>query len=153
MDEIDLKILRLLQEDASISIADLSTRVGLSSTPCWRRIRKLEEDGVIQRRVTLLDGKKLNLNTTVFVSIRTVHHNAEWAEQFSRVISDFSEVVEFYRLAGKADYLLKIVVPDIAAFDAFYQRLITCVELHDVTSMFSMEDIKVTHSLPLKYTK
>jgi len=151
MDDIDRKILDHLQKNAAISIAELGELVGLSSTPCWRRVRKLEEDGIIRKRVTLLDAKKLNLKTTVFVAVRTAQHNAEWASRFARIVSEFPEVVEFYRLAGQMDYLMKVVVPDIDAFDHFYQRLIEQIELHDVTSMFSMEEIKVTQQLPLTY--
>ena len=113
----------------------------------------MEDEGVIRKRVALLDAKKLNLKTIVFVAIRTAKHDAEWASQFSRIVADFPEVTEFYRLAGQMDYLLKVVVPDIEAFDRFYQLLIDKIELHDVTSMFSMEEIKVTQKLPLGYAK
>ena len=151
MDEIDRKILAQMQKDSTISIADLAKAVGLSSTPCWRRVRQLERDGVIRKQVAILDPKKINLNTIVFVGIRMTRHNAEWSARFQQIVSDCVEVIEFYRLAGQIDYLLKVVVPDIDAFDQFYQRLIEQIELQDVTSMFAMEEIKTTQQLPLKY--
>lgn len=151
MDEIDRKILIQLQKDATISIAELATRVGLSSTPCWRRVRQLQEAGVIRRQVALLDPKKINLGTIVFVAIRMTRHNAEYSAHFQEVVSGLPEVVEFYRLAGQIDYLLKVLVPDIDAFDQFYQRLIEKIELQDITSMFAMEEIKSTQQLPLTY--
>lgn len=151
MDSLDRKILRFLQQDVTISVADLAKRVGLSTTPCWRRIQKLEEDGVIRRRVALVDPKRINLGVTVFVSIRTASHSVEWLKRFSEVISGFSEVVEFYRMSGEIDYLLRVAVPDIAAYDAFYQRLIERIDIRDVSSAFAMEQIKYTTELPLDY--
>lgn len=151
MDRLDRKILRLLQEDSTLAVADVAKKVGLSTTPCWRRIQKLEEEGVIRRRVALLDQTKINAKVTVFVSIRTNSHSSEWLLRFSEVISQFPEVVEFYRMSGDVDYLLRIVVPDIAAYDAFYQKLIQKIEIRDVSSSFAMEQIKYTTELPLDY--
>lgn len=151
MDRLDRKILRLLQEDATLAVADIAKRVGLSTTPCWRRIQKLEEDGVIRRRVAILDPAKINAPVTVFTSIRTNSHSREWLKRFSEVISEFPEVVEFYRMSGDIDYLLRIVVPDIAAYDAFYQRLIAKIEIRDVSSYFAMEQIKYTTEMPLDF--
>ena len=152
MDRLDRKILRLLQEDATLAVADIAKRIGLSTTPCWRRIQKLEEEGVIRKRVAVLDPAKINAAVTVFVAIRTNSHNIEWLKRFSEVMRDLPEVVEFYRMAGDIDYLLRVVVPDIAAFDEFYKRLISKIEIRDVSSSFAMEQIKYTTELPLDYT-
>lgn len=151
MDRLDRKILRLLQEDSTLAVADLAKKVGLSTTPCWRRIQKMEEDGVIQRRVALLDPIKINTKVTVFVSIRTNTHSIEWLKRFSEVVVEFPEVVEFYRMSGDVDYLLRVVVPDIGAYDAFYKRLIAKIEIRDVSSAFAMEQIKYTTQMPLDY--
>jgi len=151
MDRTDRKILSILQEDATMPVADIARRVGLSTTPCWRRIQKLEEDKVIERRVALLNPVKVNVGVTVFVSIRTDKHNAEWLKRFSEVISKMPEVVGFYRMSGQIDYLLKVVVPDIAAYDAVYKRLVSDIEIEDVSSTFAMERIKDTMTLPLDY--
>jgi Lrp/AsnC family transcriptional regulator len=151
MNAIDKKILNILQDDTTQAVAEIAKQVGLSTTPCWRRIQKLEEAGIIRSRVALLDAEKLNAGVTVFVSIRTDKHDAAWYEKFSRSVNAFPEVVEFYRMSGDIDYLLRVVVPDIAAYDGFYQRLIAEVELYDVSSSFSMEQIKYTTALPLDY--
>ncbi|WP_417783686.1 Lrp/AsnC family transcriptional regulator [Terasakiella pusilla] len=151
MDEIDKKILQTMQSDASLSVAEIAEKVNLSTTPCWRRIQNLEKNGVIRARVALLDDKHLNLKTTVFVSIKTGHHDAAWLQYFSEAVSSIEEVVEFYRMSGDVDYLLKIVVPDIEAFDQVYKRLIQKVQLNDVSSSFAMEKIKCTTELPLDY--
>lgn len=151
MDRLDKKILKLLQEDATIAVADIAKKVGLSTTPCWRRIQKLEEEGVIRKRVALLDSGAINARVTVFVSIRTNTHSVEWLKRFSEVIAEFPEVVEFYRMSGEVDYLLRVVVPDIAAFDDFYKRLIAKIEIRDVSSAFAMEQIKYTTEMPLDY--
>ena len=151
MDRLDKKILRLLQEDATLAVADVAKRVGLSTTPCWRRIQKLEEEGVIRRRMAILDPVKVNARVTVFVSIRTNSHSNEWLKRFSEVIGEFPEVMEFYRMSGDVDYLLRVVVPDIAAYDAFYQRMISKIEIRDVSSSFAMEQIKYTTQMPLDY--
>ena len=152
MDDFDRKILTCLQRNASLSVAEIADRVGLSSTPCWRRIQKLEADGVITQRVALLDPKKVNVGVTVFVSIRTQHHSVDWLDRFSKAVDDIDEVVDFYRMSGDIDYLLRIVVPDIAAYDAVYKRLISAIDLNDVTSSFAMECIKQTTALPLQYS-
>ncbi|NVK20223.1 MAG: Lrp/AsnC family transcriptional regulator [Methylocystaceae bacterium] len=151
MDEIDKKILRILQKDASLSVADVAERVNLSTTPCWRRIQNLEKEGVIEGRVALLGERALNLKTTVFVAVKTSHHDLGWFKTFSEAVSSIDEVVEFYRMSGDVDYLLKIVVPDIDSFDRVYKRLIQKVELSDVSSSFAMEKIKCTTELPLDY--
>lgn len=151
MDRLDRKILRLLQENTTLAVADIAKKVGLSTTPCWRRIQKLEEEGVIKRRVAILDPGKVNAAVTVFVAIRTNMHSLEWLKRFSEVIQDFPEVVEFYRMSGDVDYLLRVVVPDIAAYDSFYKRLIAKIEIRDVSSTFAMEQIKYTTELPLDY--
>jgi Lrp/AsnC family transcriptional regulator len=132
-------------------LAEIARRVGLSSTPCWRRIQKLEEAKVIRGRVAVLDSQKINAGVNVFVSIKTSHHNAGWLGRFADIVSKMPEVVEFYRMSGEIDYLLRVVVPDIAAYDAFYKRLIADIELDDVSSRFAMEQIKYTTALPLSY--
>ena len=151
MDRLDRKILRLLQEDSTLAVADLAKKVGLSTTPCWRRIQKMEEEGVIRGRVALLDPAKINTKVTVFVSIRTNAHSIAWLRRFSEVVGEFPEVVELYRMSGDVDYLLRVVVPDIAAYDAFYKRLIAKIEIRDVSSAFAMEQIKYTTQMPLDY--
>jgi Lrp/AsnC family transcriptional regulator len=151
MDEFDKKILSCLQADSRIPLAELAQQVGLSTTPCWRRIQKLQAEGVIRGQVALLDRKALNVGVTVFVAIRTNQHNAVWLAKFAKAVVDFPEVMDCYRMAGEIDYLLRLVLPDIAAYDRFYKRLIERVELTDVTSMFAMEEIKSTTALPLGF--
>ena len=151
LDEMDVKILRLLQQDYTRSVADIGKEVGLSTTPCWRRIQKLEEIGVIQRRVAILDAPRVNAGVTVFVSIKTDQHSLDWLERFHAAVVDFAEVVEFYRMSGDVDYLLRVVVPDIAAYDAFYKKLIGRIEISKVSSAFAMEQIKYTTALPLDF--
>jgi Lrp/AsnC family transcriptional regulator len=151
MDKFDRAILDALQTDASIAIADLAERIGLTPTPCWRRVQRLEAQGIIRKRVALLDPRKLNVGVTVFVSVRTSQHNADWLKSFHKLVSSIPEVTEFFRMAGQTDYLLKVVVPDIAAYDRVYKRLINGTELADVTSSFAMEEIKCTSKLPLEY--
>lgn len=151
LDEFDRKLLRLLQHDADIPISELAQQVNLSTTPCWRRIRLLKESGVIQRQVALLDPDKLNLGMTVFVAVRTRNHTRDWLARFKQVIDGIPEVVAFYRLSGDVDYLLRVVVPDIKAYDDVYKRLIAGIELEDVSSSFVMEQIKYTTALPLDY--
>jgi Lrp/AsnC family transcriptional regulator len=149
MDAIDRKILSVLQEDASLSVAEIGSRVGLSSTPCWKRIQRLEAEGVIQRRVALVDQDKIGLGVTVFVSIETGDHSQAWLANFAQVVGAMPEVMEFYRMAGDVDYMLRVVVPDIAGYDAFYKRLIAAVPLKNVTSRFAMEKVKSTTVLPV----
>jgi len=151
MDKIDRNILKLLQEDATLSTADIAESVGLSTTPCWRRIQRLEESGVIRKKVALLSRDKLNLGVNVFVAVKTNQHNWQWLAKFSEAVNKFPEVVEFYRMAGESDYLLRVVVPDIPAFDTFYKKLVQTTDLSDVSSSFAMEQIKYTTSLPLEY--
>jgi Lrp/AsnC family transcriptional regulator len=151
VDRLDRKILQILQEDATVPVAEIGRRVGLSTTPCWRRIQKLEEDGVIVRRAALLDPKKINTKVTAFVAITTNQHNEEWLKRFAEVIQDLPEVVEFYRMAGQVDYLLRVVVPDIEAYDNLYKRLIAKIDISDVSTTFAMEQIKYTTALPLNY--
>ena len=149
MDAIDRKILALLQQDASRSVAEIGNLVGLSSTPCWKRIQRLEADGVIQRRVALVDQDKIGLGVTVFVSIETGDHSQEWLQRFAEVVGAMPEVMEFYRMAGDVDYMLRVVVPDIQGYDTFYKKLIAAVPLTNVTSRFAMEKIKSTTALPI----
>ena len=151
MDRIDRKILAILQTDASVPVATLAGKVGLSTTPCWRRIQKLEAEGYIVKRVALLSPEKLNVGVTVFVLIKTSQHDRQWFERFNSVVLKLPEVVEFYRLSGQADYLLRVVVPDIAGYDAVYQELIRNTQLFDVSSSFAMETIKFTTALPLDH--
>ena len=153
MDAIDRQILAELQRDATLSLSDIAQRVGLSSTPCWRRIKRLEQSGVIRERVALLDGAKLNVATTVFVSVKAKRHTDAWLAEFAQAVADFPEVVELYRMSGEVDYLLRVVVPDIAAYDAFYKRLTAAVDVDDMSSSFVMEEIKYTTALPLAYAE
>jgi Lrp/AsnC family transcriptional regulator len=145
----DRKILAVLQEDASLSVAEIGNRVGLSSTPCWKRIQKLESEGVIQKRVAIVDQDKLGLGVTVFVSVETDDHSESWLKKFADLVGAMPEVQEFYRMAGDVDYMLRVVVPDIHGYDEFYKRLIATVPLKNVTSRFAMEKIKSTTSLPI----
>jgi len=149
MDQTDLKILSLLQKDATRPVADIAEQVNLSVTPCWRRIQKLKEDGVIERTAVLLDPKAVGLNLTVFVTIKTSQHNVKWTQNLIGAVMALPNVVEFHRMAGDIDYLLKVVVEDMAAYDRFYRRLIEAVDLLDVSASFSMEVIKSTTELPL----
>ena len=149
MDAIDRKILSALQDNASLSVAEIGSRVGLSSTPCWKRIQRLEADGVIRKRVVLIDQDKIGLGITVFVSVETGDHSQAWLDRFAETVGAMPEVMEFYRMAGDVDYMLRVVVPDIAGYDAFYKRLIGAVPLKNVTSRFAMERIKSTTALPL----
>jgi Lrp/AsnC family transcriptional regulator len=149
MDAIDRKILTVLQEDASLSVADIGNRVGLSSTPCWKRIQRLEADGVILKRVALVDQERIGLGITVFVSVETGDHSQEWLDRFAKTVGAMPEVMEFYRMAGDIDYMLRVVVSDMATYDSFYKRLIAAVPLKNVTSRFAMEKIKSTTSLPI----
>jgi Lrp/AsnC family transcriptional regulator len=149
MDAIDRKILAVVQEDASLSVAEIGTRVGLSSTPCWKRMQRLEADGVIQRRVAIIDSDKIGLGVTVFVSIETGDHSNDWLTKFADVVQAMPEVMEFYRMAGDVDYMLRVVVTDIAGYDTFYKKLIATVPLKNVTSRFAMEKIKSTTALPI----
>ncbi len=151
MDSIDRKILRELQRDADRPVSAIAETVGLSTTPCWRRIQNMEKSGLIKRRVALLDRKALNVGVTVFVNIKTTAHSAQWLDEFALRIANIEEVVEFYRMSGNVDYMLRVVVPDIDAYDSVYKRLIEIPGLGDVSSAFAMEEIKYTTELPLGY--
>ncbi|WMT88123.1 Lrp/AsnC family transcriptional regulator [Pelagibacterium sp. 26DY04] len=151
LDKLDRKILQLLQKDATMPVAEIGRKVGLSTTPCWRRIQKMEEEGVIKRRVAVLDPEKVNAGVTVFVAVKTNEHNDAWLRKFAAVVEDFTEVVEFYRMSGDVDYLLRVVVPSIQAYDVFYKKLIAKIALSDVSSSFAMEQIKYTTALPLEF--
>ncbi|WP_350333685.1 Lrp/AsnC family transcriptional regulator [Coralliovum pocilloporae] len=153
IDRLDRKILSILQEDSTVPVAEIGRRIGLSTTPCWRRIQKLEEDGVITGRVALLEPKQVNAHVTAFVAITTSQHSEDWLKRFASTISEFPQVVEFYRMAGQVDYLLRVVVPDIEAYDAFYKKLIAKIDIADVSTTFAMEQIKYTTQLPLEYVK
>jgi len=151
IDAMDCKILAILQEDCTVPVAEIGKRVGLSTTPCWRRIQRLETDGIIEKRVALLNPQKIGAGVTVFVTVSTSHHTKDWLERFAAAIRDFPEVAEFYRMSGQIDYMLRVVVPDIESYDAFYKRLISRIELSNVNSSFAMEQIKYTTALPLDY--
>lgn len=151
MDLVDREIVQLLQEDASLTARELAEHVGLTPTPCWRRVQNLEAAGVITRRVALIDPAAVNLDVTALVQIRTNNHSAEWLAQFQGAIEDFPEVVEAYRTSGETDYMLRVVVPSIDAYDEFYKSLIDRVDLYDVRTVFVMERMKQTTALPLHY--
>jgi Lrp/AsnC family transcriptional regulator len=150
MDAIDRKILSILQTNAGLAINDIATRVGLSQTPCWKRIQKMEQTGVIKSRVAVLDAKKMNLGLTVFVILRTNQHDDAWLQKFARAIKEIPEITAIWRMAGDIDYLLRVVVKDMEAYDAFYKRLIKRIPLNDVSSAFVMEEIKYTTALPIE---
>jgi Lrp/AsnC family transcriptional regulator len=149
MDEIDRKLLARLQEDATIPMAELADHVGLSATPVWKRIQKMEQAGVIKRRVALLDPESVGVGLIVFVAIEAHEHSPDWMTRFAAAIADMPEVMEAYRMAGEVDYMLRVAVADMTAFDAFYKRLIATVPLKNVTSRFAMERMKHTTSYPL----
>jgi Lrp/AsnC family transcriptional regulator len=149
IDAADLRILGVLQEDASLSIGEVAERVNLSQNACWRRIKRLEEDGVILRRVALLNAARLEAGVTVFVTIRAAEHSDSWLAELTAVVRRIPEIVEFYRMSGDIDYLLKIKVADIAAYDGVYKRLIHGIRLSDVSSAFAMEELKNTTAIPL----
>ncbi len=148
-DATDRRILSLLQEDASLSVAEVADRVGLSQTPCWKRIKRLEREGVIARRVAVLNREALGLGVTVIVAVRTAHHSDEWLQSFADGVARIPEVVEFYRMSGDIDYLLKVVARDIADYDRIYRKLTKVAPLTDVSSSFAMQEIKSTTALPL----
>jgi len=151
LDALDRKILAVLQTDASRSTQEIADAVGLSSTPCWRRIQRLEQEGYIRRRVALLNDEKINAHVNVFIAVKTNQHNTEWFDRFYKAVCSMPEVMDFFRMSGEIDYLIRAVVPDIKAYDDLYQRLIARVDLYDVSSMFAMERIKSTTELPLVY--
>ena len=151
MDNFDKKILRILQNDCTASVSEVANKVGLSTTPCWRRIQSMEKSGLIKGRVALADPEKLNVGLTVFVMIKTNQHNPNWLEEFRKVAYDFTEIVEFYRMSGEVDYLLRVVVSNMRAYDAFYKKLIARASFADISSSFAMEEIKYTTALPVDY--
>jgi Lrp/AsnC family transcriptional regulator len=153
MDKLDARILELLQSDGGLTAAEIADRVGLSKAPCWRRIQKLQQEGVIRATVALLDAHALNVGTTVFVTLKTANHSEAWFAKFVRAVRDIPEVTEIHRMSGDVDYLIRIVVPDIDAYDAVYKRLISAVDFLDVSASFALETIKYTTALPLCYLK
>jgi Lrp/AsnC family transcriptional regulator len=150
LDQVDRKILALLQEDALLPLQQVAARVNLSVTPCWRRIQRLRESGVIRANVAILDPARVGLPVSVFVAVKSSQHSAAWLERFAKGVKDLPEVVEFYRMSGEVDYLLRVVVPDINGYDVFYKKLIKVADLTDVSSSFAMEQIKYTTALPLE---
>jgi len=151
LDKIDRHILEHLQRNSDQSLVNLADQVGLSKNPCWRRIQRMQESGIIRSRVALLDRKRLNLQVIVFMNIRTNQHNTQWLKQFTSVIDNIPEIIEYYRMSGEVDYLLKIVAPTIGAFDAVYKKLISRVHIFEISSHFAMEELKNTTVLPLDY--
>ena len=148
LDRVDREILRLLSEDATLSLADIASRVGLTATPCWKRVRRMEQEGIILRRVAVIDPAKIGLPVAAFVEVETADHSGEWLARFAQVIAGMEEVVDAWRMSGDVDYLLHVVVPDIAAYDGFYRRLIEAVPLRNVSSRFAMERMKAA-KLPI----
>jgi len=149
MDAIDIKLLELLQHNAELTIQELSKEVHLSTTPCWKRINQLKNNGYINKTVSLVDRKRVGANVTAMVSIKVNNHNQERISIFSKTIQDIPEVIECYRMSGETDYLLKVVVSDIESYDAFYKNLIEKVQFLKVTSNFAIEEIKSTTEIPL----
>ncbi|MET3840706.1 Lrp/AsnC family transcriptional regulator [Bradyrhizobium sp. OAE829] len=149
IDAIDRKILRVLQEDASLSVAEIGERVGLSSTPCWKRVQRMEQEGIITGKVALVDQNKIGLGLSVFVSVESDDHSDAWLKKFAAAVSAMPEVIEFYRMAGDVDYVLRVVVADMRSYDLFYKKLIGAVALKNVTSRFAMEKIKSVTALPV----
>jgi Lrp/AsnC family transcriptional regulator len=149
LDAIDRKILRVLQDDATLSVAEIGERVGLSSTPCWKRIQRMEADGIITGKVALVDQNKIGLGLSVFVSVESDDHSDAWLQKFAGAVSAMPEVMEFYRMAGDVDYMLRVVVADMQSYDIFYKKLIGAVALKNVTSRFAMEKIKAVTALPI----
>ena len=150
LDRTDRKILSILQQDSSLAVAEVAARVGLSQTPCWRRIQRLHADGVIERSVSLVRPEAIGLGLTVFITIEALDHSPEWLDQFTAVVSAMPEVMDVYRMAGDIDYLLRVAVADMAAFDGFYRELIKAIPLKNVSSHFAMERVKSTTAYPLE---
>ena len=147
--QTDIRILDILQRDATRSLDSIAEEVGVSLNTCWRRVKRLEEDGILERRVALIDNERVGLPLTVFVSVRTDDHSREWADAFTAAVDDMPEIVEFYRLAGDVDYILKMMVGSVSDYDRVYQTLIAPVRLSDVSASFAMEKLKFTTELPL----
>lgn len=142
LDRLDREILRLIANDASLSLAEIAEKIGLTPTPCWKRIRRMEDAGIISGRITKIDPIKVGLPVSVFVEVETADHSAGWLQRFADVVRDTPEIIDAWRMSGDVDYLLHVVVPDIAAYDSFYRKLIAAVPLRNVTSRFSMERLK-----------
>ncbi len=151
MDHIDKTIIDLLQHDAGLSAREIAAEVNLTPTPCWRRIQRLENEGVIVGKVALINPKDVNLSVSALVQIRTNRHSADWMDQFTKALKKFPEIIEAYRTSGEVDYMLRVFVPDMEAYDLFYKRLIEEVDLYDVSTNFIMEEMKKTTALPLNY--
>ena len=151
MDQIDKRIIDLLQHNAGMPARKIAEEVNLTPTPCWRRIQRLENDGVITRKVALINPEDVNLSVSALVQIRTNRHSADWMEQFTKALEKFPEIIEAYRTSGEVDYMLRVVVPDMETYDIFYKRLIEEVDLYDVSTNFVMEEMKKTTALPLTY--
>jgi Lrp/AsnC family transcriptional regulator len=151
VDDRDRKILNILQVDASVPIGTLAEAVNLSVSACWRRIKAMEDSGLIAGRVVVVDRRKANVPTTVFVGVRTSRHSMEWLEAFRKAIADIPEIVEAYRLTGEMDYLLRLVVPDVDRYDAVYKLLISRLDFTDITSFIGMEEMKFTTAVPTTY--
>jgi Lrp/AsnC family transcriptional regulator len=149
LDRLDIQILDALQRDATLSTAALGAQIGLSSTPCWKRVKRLEDDGLIERRVAIVNRQAVGLPVTVFVSIRAGQHDEKWLVRFAAVVSALPEVQEFHRMSGDVDYLLKVAASSIEGYDLFYKKLIGLADMAGVSSAFSMEQIKSTTALPL----
>lgn len=149
LDRFDYAILGALQVDGTLSVAELADKVGLSATPCWKRLKRLEQEGYLERRVALINRRKAGLPVTVFVSVRTSQHDEKWLAKFAAAVVALPEVQEFHRMSGDVDYLLKVVTTDIEGYDRFYKKLIKAAQLSGVSSAFSMEQIKYTTCLPL----
>ncbi|MBS9477593.1 Lrp/AsnC family transcriptional regulator [Ancylobacter radicis] len=150
-DQIDRKIIDILQQDAGKSVVEIAEAVGLSHTPCWRRIKRMEEMGLIRNRVVLIDQRKANVPMTVFISVKVPRHTTAWLDAFRKEIRDIPEIMEAYRLTGETDYLLRVVVPNIDVYDQVYKNLISRVEFSDLSSSIAMEEMKFTTALPTKY--
>lgn len=149
LDRTDVRILALLQEDATITVAEISARVHLSQTPCWRRIQRLEEAGVIDRRVAILNPDSIGLKLSVFVEVQAADHSPEWLARFTEAVAEMPEVMEVHRMAGEVDYLLRVAVRDTDEYDQFYRKLIDRMSFKNITSRFSMERVKSTTAFPL----
>ncbi len=149
LDDADKRLLRLVQEDASLSLDEMARRTAMSTNTAWRRLKRLEDEGILLRRVGLVDPARVGAGVTVFVAVRTNDHSDEWLEGFARAVRTIPEVVEFYRMAGETDYLLKLAVASIADYDRVYRKLIRSAKLHDVSSTFAMETIKYTTAVPI----
>lgn len=150
-DEIDRRILSLLQEDASLTVAAVADRVGLSQTPCWRRIQRMEKEGLIRKTVTLVDRNKANCPMAIFVTVRAPRHTLEWVDAFYQLVRSFPEIVEVHRLTGKVDYLLRIIVPDVHGYDILYKSLVSKLEFLEISAAIVMEEIKFTTAVPTRY--